>query len=125
MKMMILVATTVAMLCFAGRAAPVFEARLASVAIEGRDIKGLSADARAELEKHLSLVAGGAGRCAVACFWLTPFFRHAPVSVPYSVAHSGPPLKQASRLRSRLCMPCHRQVELVGEGRMGNGRADL
>ena len=36
-----------------------FEARLSSVAIEGGAIKGLSADARAELEKHLALVAGG------------------------------------------------------------------
>ena len=41
----------------AGKAADL-EARLSSVAIEGGDITGLSADARAELEKHLALVAG-------------------------------------------------------------------
>ena len=35
-----------------------FEARLSSVAIEGGNIRGLSADARAELEKHLTLVGG-------------------------------------------------------------------
>ena len=35
-----------------------FEARLSSVAIEGGNIRGLSADARAELEKHLALVGG-------------------------------------------------------------------
>ena len=38
-------------------AAPMFEARLSAVAIEG-NAKGFSADARAELEKHLALVAG-------------------------------------------------------------------
>jgi len=39
-------------------AAPVFTARLASVAIEGGTGGGCAADARAELERHLSLVAG-------------------------------------------------------------------
>ena len=42
----------------AALAAPMFEARLSAVAIEGSKIRGLSAEARAELEKHLALVAG-------------------------------------------------------------------
>ena len=41
-----------------------FEARLSSVAIEGGNIRGLSADARAELEKHLALVNPAARRDA-------------------------------------------------------------
>ncbi len=39
-------------------ASPMLEARLSAVAIEGGKIRGLSAEARAELEKHLALVAG-------------------------------------------------------------------
>ena len=42
-------------------AASTFEARLAAVAIESGAPKGWSADARAELEKHLALVAEGVG----------------------------------------------------------------
>ena len=45
-------------LALSGVASSLFEARLSSVAIEGSGLKGLSADARAELEKHLSLVGG-------------------------------------------------------------------
>ena len=45
----------------------------------------------------------GAGRCAVASFGAPPFIRHALVSAPFSVALAGRPLKQASRLRFRLC----------------------
>lgn len=57
MKNFILV--VVVLLGFVGRAASVFEARLSSVAIEGCPADGKLPDARAELEKHLSLVAGG------------------------------------------------------------------
>ena len=81
-----------------------------------------------------------ASRCAVACFRVPPFIRHALVSVPFGVAHSRPlagtslrscarllrnlrgfppkrcaflrriwrPIKQASRLRSRLFISCRR-----------------
>ena len=73
MKKMILAAAVAVVSGFAGNAAPMFEARLSAVAIEGGDIKGFSADARAELEKHLALVAGtkcGAlSERALPCGW--------------------------------------------------------
>ena len=59
----------------------------------------------------------GAGRCAVTCFGVPPCTRHALVSAPFSVAHSGRPSKQASRLRSRLCIPCRRRIESADGGR--------
>ena len=37
-------------------------------------------------------------------FGIPPFIRHAPVSAPFGVAHAGRPIKQASRLRSQLCI---------------------
>ena len=46
----------------------------------------------------------GASRCAVACFWVPPYIRHALVNTPLGVAHAGRPLKQANRLRSRLTL---------------------
>ena len=62
MKKMILAVVAV-MSGFAGNAAPILEVRIASVAVEGAPINGLSADARAELERHLAVVgAMGASR---------------------------------------------------------------
>ena len=67
MKKMILAAAVAVVSGFAGNAAPFFEARIASVAVEGAPIKGLSADARAELVRHLALVgAMGASRPTAA-----------------------------------------------------------
>ena len=55
-------------------------------------------------------------------FGIPPFIRHALVSVPFGVAHSGRPSKQASRLRSQLCMSCRRPTcgerERLSEGRI-------
>ena len=67
MKKMILAAAAAIMSGFAGNAAPFFEAKVSDVAVEGAPIKGLSADARAELERHLALVgAMGTSRPTVA-----------------------------------------------------------
>ena len=52
----VVVAGAAGISAFAG---PVFEARLSAVAVEGGLEKGRPTDARAELERHLSLVAGG------------------------------------------------------------------
>jgi len=46
---------------------------------------------------------------------IPPFIRHALVSAPFGVAHAGRPSKQASRLRSRLCMSCRRPIGLQVE----------
>ena len=63
MKKMILAAAVAVVSGFAGNAAPILEAKVSDVAIEGAPIKGLSADARAELERHLAVVgAMGASR---------------------------------------------------------------
>ena len=63
MKKMILAAAVAVMSGFAGNAAPILEVRIASVAVEGAPINGLSSDARAELERHLAVVgAMGASR---------------------------------------------------------------
>ena len=59
MRKMMLAVAVAAVSGFVGHAAPMFEAHLSKVAIEGGPAAGKSADARAELEKHLSLVAGG------------------------------------------------------------------
>ena len=47
------------------------------------------------IASHFSCTASqngrwGACRCAVACFWVPPFIRHAPVSASLGVAHSRP-----------------------------------
>ena len=57
----------------------------------------------------------GAGRCAVACFWVPPFIRHAPVSAPFGVAHAGRPFlwEQLSRAnRVRFCPSAFRVASL-------------
>ena len=58
MKKMMLAASVAALSWFVGHASPMFNARLSAVAIESGSPRGWSAEARAELEKHLSLVAG-------------------------------------------------------------------
>ena len=40
------------------------------------------------------------------CLFFGPFIRHALVRAPLGVAHAGRPIKQASRLRSQLCISC-------------------
>lgn len=53
-----------AILCANCVAEEILEVRLSSIAVEGGRINGFSADARSELEKHLSLVCGGVFRPA-------------------------------------------------------------